>query len=156
LNSGVVTVARASVGFDVQRFTIAHELAHHELQGEGAYLRVNRTPGQQHQHANNREELEADAFAEFLLMPEKAVRSHFHARFRRNLDRKTLDDTGAFLLSAGRQGLSDLRRMELRKFARLVGTASSFGGPQFEPLNRAFKVSASAMAERLITLGLVS
>lgn len=156
LDSRVITIARESVEIGTRRFTIAHEIGHQELQGNGSYLRIVRQPGQLHQHANNPEEMEADAFAETLLMPEKAVRPHFDARFRRVFDKRNCDQNIAFFLSGGRLKLSELRQMEMRRFARLIGGVTSFGGPQFESLAGIFKVSQSAMAERLITLGLVS
>jgi hypothetical protein len=156
LNSGVVTVPRASVGLGTRRFSIAHELGHQVLQGSGTYLRVERRPGQMHQHADNREELEAEAFAALLLMPEGAVRRHFSARFGRPIGRAECDDKFAFLFSRGRLTVSMLRQTELRKFANMVASAIGFGPNSFPSLSDAFKVSSSAMVRRLITLQLVA
>ena len=40
--------------------------------------------------------------------------------------------------------------------AQLFARASSFGGPPFDPLCKAFEVSVTAMGYRLLQLGLVS
>lgn len=158
LNSSRLTVADGSVAIGTLRFTMAHEIGHHVVHGSGNYLRTTRE-SQLRRHADQLQELEAETFSALLLMPEQAVRSHFQGRFRGSIQRNRLDEATAFFLGQGtgkKLNTLDLRRMEALELAKLLARALSFGGPPFERLFKAFGVSISAMAIRLIDLKLVS
>jgi IrrE N-terminal-like domain len=144
----------------VQRFTLAHEIAHwvlhpglthhrERVQSENLSPRFNRLP----------EEREADIFASELLMPAEIVSQETAKRFGGPIDGTLAHDDLAFLLSAGTGKTIQptwLARIPQIDRAQLFARASSFGGPPFDPLCKAFEVSVTAMGYRLLQLGLVS
>jgi Zn-dependent peptidase ImmA (M78 family) len=85
--SGILVIEndKGTIGFNPtestvrQRFTIAHELGHYELHKDGEELFVDKSfkvlfRDQNSGAGEDRKELEANAFAAALLMPEKLVR----------------------------------------------------------------------------------
>ena len=138
---------------EVLRFTTAHELGHallHEAEGLHRDRPLNKAPSNDNR---DRQEVEADKFATFFLMPAKRVRKHFAIRFgKRPLH---LDQNTAYGLQPGADGklLSDSNN--LREFARVVAKSDRFHDDHFYSLVERFGVSVETMAIRLEELDLV-
>jgi hypothetical protein len=143
----------------VQRFTLAHEIAHWVLHPGLVHHRErvesdNLSP----RLAKRPEEREADIFASELLMPAAIIKREMAKRFGGPIDGSLVHEDLAFMLSVGTGKTIQptwLARIPQMEGAQLFAQASSFGGPPFEPLCEAFGVSAKAMAYRLLELGLV-
>ncbi|WP_175810628.1 ImmA/IrrE family metallo-endopeptidase [Burkholderia cepacia] len=151
--NNIIKVA-GNLSYEVQRFTAAHEIGHMVLH-PGMSLHRDRPLTGEWSPPDKRER-EANFFAACFLAPEKMVRQAFEARFHTTL--LHLDDTVAFYLVGSRQ-MQDLLRSETGslEFARAVATAKGFGlGNYFKPLNELFGMSPTAMAIRLVELGLVA
>jgi Zn-dependent peptidase ImmA (M78 family) len=133
-----------------RRYTIAHELGHFCLHSEMIHYREDLDD----RSARPQEE-EADAFAADLLMPAKSVLAVFERYFGAPIDRRTLNEDMAYMLTGGKFRPSDVARMSRHDFARLIATATSSAGRQFERLAKVFVVSVDAMAYRLEELDLV-
>lgn len=140
--------------FEEQRFTGAHEVGHFMLHPDQLQLR-DRALSAQGGLGRPVEEQEADYFAACFLIPPKLVHAAFRTRFP---VRAPLTNTGAvcFNLSAtNHQYLEGLPPGSI-EFALAVARAQSFNGVRFNSLARQFNVSPTAMAIRLMELGLVN
>ncbi len=154
-------VVRVSEGFGARtkRFTIAHEIAHHELHrdllhhrdvpGSVLGLDVRRQP----------RETEANDFAAELLMPEERFTTAFHARFEVPLVLGALSDHQIYRLGLlGNQrevSRGEVEKRGLAFLAELAGSCAFYDTSGHASLSDAFEVSTSAAATRLRNLGLV-
>lgn len=141
----------------VRRFTGAHEIGHFALHPTVASLRESPSTGADVRKAfRTFEEVEADAFAAELLMPEKLVASIFRALFGDPIDGGHGSDDCVFYLTNGRMAASDFRRLGALQRAELVAESSSFTAADNRAPSEIFGVSTAAMAVRLCKLGLVA
>jgi Zn-dependent peptidase ImmA (M78 family) len=138
---------------EIRNFTAAHELGHAILH-RGSGLHRDRALAAGITGPRDRQEMEADAFASFFLLPEKQVRLAFEAKF---LTQKFgLTEASAFALAVG--SLADLRRRCRSEYdlARTLAIAKQYNGVHFRCLAEQFGVSTQAMTIRLEELHLVS
>lgn len=136
----------------LRNFTAAHELGH-ALLHRRVGLHRDRAPDGTSIGKREPQELEADIFASFFLLPEKQVRAAFEARFL--TDHFVLTDASAFALAAS--SVRDLRRTlrSKRDLSRRLASTHSYNGAHFSSLAERFGVSPVAMAIRIEELGLV-
>ena len=150
---GVICV---STRFDitVQRFTVAHEIAHHVLHPSLAKGVLHRDRPI-HDLSEDRPpiEKEADYFAACLLVPLKLLEEQFRARFGSSKP-LPLNEATAFLLRRNAHELFGAPRPR-RAFACALACAQSFDRRRFTCLKDHFGVSISALAIRLEEAGLV-
>jgi Zn-dependent peptidase ImmA (M78 family) len=148
-----------SFSFEIQRFTGAHEIGHfvlHPYIGKGVVHRdrpIQSTAlGRSHRDAA---EAEADYFAACFLMSRKLLQTAFLARFGTKLP---LTMTEAVLFSLNQKEINPFFSAPRGSilFAKAVATATTFDGRKFQSLASQFGVSPSAMAIRLVELGLVA
>lgn len=152
----VKKVVRLSTKFSppVQRYTLAHELGHAILHHNS--LRVLHRDRELESRIDHPKrdaiEVQADRFAAFFLMPRKAMKEQFLARF--HSEELKINDDVAFHLGFS---LSELKKKykDKRHISRLLASATMYAGGSFESLATQFKVSVEAMAIQLEELGLV-
>lgn len=90
----VVKDGRAIIGVNEshhpnrQRFSIAHELGHYLLHRKVSNVFVDAVyfRDEESSEGNKRQEIEANAFAAELLMPERVIHEHFTAQFMDDVD----------------------------------------------------------------------
>lgn len=137
----------------VQRFTLAHELAHAVLHPQGGRMHRD-LPLEKAGVVRNLQEIEANRFASVFLMSERLVLEQFSACFR--IHQFHLTEEMAYALCG--TGADSVRRRcrGLRQLSMLIAGACSFNGKHFLSLASQFRVSNTAMAIRLEELGLVT
>jgi len=146
-------VAATEVSMAEARFTAAHELGHAVLhKTEGAVFRDRAALGERIQHS--RIEVEANRFAAAHLMPKHLLRRQFTVTFG-IAPPFIFNEDVAFQLCRDDPDslLVDEHQWVNRGFA--LARARSFNGRPLTPLHEQFRVSAHAMARRLVELGLV-
>lgn len=138
-------------------FTFAHELGHAVLHRDLGTLHRDRLKDGTYR-SHEPQELEADKFATFFLMPSKLVMKRFNEAFRMERFELT-DDTVKGLVTVtstvekfakGKRG-AELRRLVARELAN----AERYNGLHFKSLRSQFNVSTEAMAIRLEELSLI-
>ncbi len=141
-------------GSHLQNFTAAHELGHALLHKQSVLHRDIPIDGSNELRNRPPEEMQADKFASYFLMPEKLVRRRFKLLFG-TYDFRINSDS-AFKLT-GNSSANDLRIKcrDLRGLSLKLSSAESYGQDFFEPLSAHFNVSPTAMAIRLEELKLV-
>jgi formiminotetrahydrofolate cyclodeaminase len=137
---------------ETQNFTAAHELGHAILHKQTVLHRDRPLDGSSNT-PRTREEMQADKFATFFLMPTKLVEDIFFemfetARFKIN---------EASVLAIRGNNIKAFRRQcrDKRGLSRLLATTEYYGGKAFNSLSKIFKVSTETMAIRLEELDLV-
>lgn len=138
---------------EVRKFTLAHELGHALLHNKIIQHRDIPLDGSETSHRRPIEEIQADKFATFFLMPEKVVRGVFEEIFQTS--RITLNEQTAFAF--GGLSIRELRKeyTTVRDFSRMIAKLSYFENRSFASIASVFGVSFEAMAIRLEELGLV-
>lgn len=137
-----------------QRFTGAHELGHYILHDDEVMHRDRPiVGGSLAQIKRTAKEWQADHFAACFLMPEKLVFKAFENRFG---SRKPFEfgDNAAYWLRP--HDPESVFNSNIDEQAAILATAPRYGGVLFPKLCDEFRVSISAMAIRLIELGLVA
>jgi hypothetical protein len=140
--------------FDTLRFTAAHEIGHYLLHTDDMLLR-DRALSHHGSVGRDSKEGEADYFAACFLAPPKLLRAAFKARFPVNEPMTNTLTTCYALSRADHQWLAGLNPGAL-EFALAVARARSFDGAPFKSLAELFNISPTAMAHRLLELGLVA
>jgi Zn-dependent peptidase ImmA (M78 family) len=136
-----------------KRFTAAHELGHAILHNQTILHRDRAIDGSGNT-IRLPEELQADKFAAFFLMPGKAVRKVFEDVFKTS--RFEINEGNVLGLRVGDIRSFRDRCGNLRGLGRELAAAEFFGGENFNSLAKVFGVSIGTMAIRLEELGLVS
>lgn len=139
--------------FEALRFTAAHELGHWTLHPNELLLRDRAltAPGGP---GKPRIEQEADQFSACFLIPPKLLREAFRNRFPL---REPVTNTGAVCFNLSGRNAQYLEGLPPRslEFALAIAKAEIFNGVPFKSLAQLFSVSPTAMAIRLLDLGLV-
>jgi hypothetical protein len=137
----------------VQRFTLAHELAHAVLHPNGGNMHRD-LPLEKSGVVRSPHEIQANYFASVFLMTSRLVLQQFAVCFRIRQFELTDEMTQALC----RANADSVRRRcsSLRQLSMLIAGAHSFNGKHFLPLASQFRVSNTAMAIRLEDLGLVT
>lgn len=138
---------------ETQIFTTAHELGHAILHNQTVLHRDRPLDGSSG-NQRDEQEIQADKFAAFFLMPRKRVQAIFKDRF--SLDKLVVTENIVFGFT-GSTKVSDFRKQckDLHGFALYVASAEYFGGREFVSLAEVFGVSVKTMAIRLEELGLL-
>jgi len=136
----------------VQRFTLAHELAHSVLHPNGGSMHRD-LPLEKSGIVRSPQEIQANYFASVFLMTNRLVLQQFGVCFR--ILRFELTDEMAQALCRTSADCVRRRCRSLRQLSMLIAGADSFNGKHFLPLASQFRVSITAMAIRLEDLGLV-
>lgn len=152
----IVTI-RSGLGYEVQRFTAAHELGHLVLHQAylGTKLHRDRPLSGFQMGIRPPLEQEADLFAALWLAPSKTVTTEFIARFG-TIPIILNEDTAYWLV--GQNGAHDLlaSSADSMAFPMAVAQAEKFGRKRFTSLAKFFGMSATAVAIRLHELNLVA
>lgn len=137
-----------------RRFTGAHEIGHFVLH-TGNSLHRDRPVDAPSNVVEPRDatEREADLFAAFLLMPRKLVFAHFYDRF--GVDFFEFTEENTFKLGSSLRRATSKGHASHLSNAFVLASAESFGDRRFLSLADEFRVSISAMAIHLRTLGLI-
>lgn len=139
---------------DVRNFTMAHELGHALLHDRTILHRDRALNGGSISEPRSPEELQADKFASFFLMPRKQVTRVFRQLF--GLKKFVINDDTVFALK--REGRpSDFRAKckDVHGLAKFIAGLEFYNGKSFDSLSKIFEVSEDAMAIQLEELGLV-
>jgi hypothetical protein len=144
---------------ETRRFTLAHEIGHWQLHRGTIYFRdIPLIAGDRASSNRPPEELEANRFAEELLMPAESVKSEFRAIFQEESLRNRSPDEGlAAWISFGterRVTVSELIQKGREYLALRLSECIPVGQPYLSLAQR-FRVSPLAMSIRLQRLGLV-
>ena len=101
----------------------------------------------------NFQELQADKFAAYFLMPRKLVESKFESLFL--TEKFKVNEETVFALNSG--SVSDFRAQckDLRDLSKTLASAEYYNGINFHSISKQFRVSVEAMAIRLEELGLL-
>ncbi|MBX2968271.1 MAG: cyclodeaminase/cyclohydrolase family protein [Cyclobacteriaceae bacterium] len=137
---------------EIRNFTMAHELGHALLHKQSVLHRDRPLDGTS-TNIRDAQELQADKFASYFLMPKKQVEAVFKELFL--LKKFIITDDSVFALN--QKSVSEFREKchDLRGLARFIAAAELFQGRTFQSLAKIFKVSIETMAIRLEELELV-
>ena len=131
-------------------FTLAHELGHAVLHSEGGGVHRDR-PLDGVIRPREPDELEADKFATYFLMPSKLVTQRFCQIF--GTECFVLTDDTAFALLGTTSDAVMQKYPKRRDIAHLLASTERYNNRFFKSLADQFKVSVGAMAIRLEELG---
>lgn len=136
-----------------QNFTTAHELGHAMLHSELIMHRDKPLDGSVQSGTRDKEEIQADKFASYFLMPGKQISKEFNTRFL--TEKFTINDDSAFNLT--KEGAYKLKSdcKNLRGLSRKLATAERYENKSFDSMAKIFNVSNEAMAIRIEELKLV-
>ncbi|MGA7980058.1 MAG: ImmA/IrrE family metallo-endopeptidase [Chromatiaceae bacterium] len=139
---------------NIRNFTAAHELGHVALAHEGSDLHRDRPQdGTGKDGKRPVQEIEADKFATYFLMPEKLVKEAFKRLF--GTECFYLTEATMFAL-AGNDYMELATRCKIRRdLSRVLAGTERYNGVHFVSLAKQFRVSNEAMAIRLEELDLV-
>jgi hypothetical protein len=155
------SVVRVSEDFGrrARRFTIAHEIAHHQLHDRLLHHRDAPTSVLGMDFERSPLETEANDYAAELLMPEQGFTTAYYARFGEPLVLRQLTDTQIYRLGrlANGRELSpeEFEKRGLPYFAEVAAACAFDATSGYPSLRDAFDVTTSAAAIRLRSLGLV-
>lgn len=138
------------------RFTGAHEIGHLILHPQHGPLHRDRPISRSGQPNPTKQvtEQEADYFAACFLIPDRLLEREFKDRFGSKHPFE-LDEAAAFFLHLDDQFEDVSNGVESLVLARSLAVATNFGGEHFYSLAERLRVSASAMALRLVEVGVV-
>lgn len=144
-------------GFEQGRFTLAHEIAHYILHPDLVLHREIPLVHEKNKLKLSLEEREANLFGAELLMPAKAVKNHFMARFAGIIDGTRRDESFFYWMSRQEPNLNRDAFYAVNPLDRarhVARTRYCYGRPVIS-LCDFFRVSPTAMGIQLIDLGLV-
>ena len=138
---------------EIQNFTAAHELGHALLHQQNGLHRDRALDGSGTPDPRDPQELQADKFAVYFLMPRKLVESKFKDLF--STEKFKVNEETVFALNAG--SISDFKKKNkrLRHLSKTLASAEHFDGRNFHSISKQFRVSVTAMAIRLEELELL-
>lgn len=138
---------------EIQNFTAAHELGHALLHQQNELHRDIALDGSVIRGARNLQELQADKFAAYFLMPRKLVESIFKSLFLTN--KFKVNEETVFALNSGSVSDFEKKCKKLRDLSKILASAEYYNGINFDSISKQFRVSVEAMAIRLEELELV-
>jgi|SRR5690606_3771716 len=138
---------------ETQNFTIAHELGHAILHKQ-AVIHRDRPVDSSKMKGRNPQEVQADRFATYYLMPKKLVLAIFEDRFLTKEFEINELNTNRLVRN---QNIFDLinKVKNLRGLARKLAGTTSYDNKHFKSMAEIFGVSVEAMAIRLEELNLI-
>lgn len=137
---------------ETQNFTAAHELGHAVLHRQ-ILLHRDRPIDGSITTSKNLEEMQADKFAAYFLMPTTLTKEVFLTIFQ--MPKFVINESTALALGAGGINRLKQRCQNNRGLARLLASTEYYGGKSFNNLAKFFGVSVETMAIRLEELDLV-
>ncbi len=136
---------------ETQNFTAAHELGHAILHKQTVLHRDKPLDGSM-TTPRSREEMQADKFATYFLMPGKLVEDIFRQLFE--MPKFVINENTVLAIRVG--SVSALEKCQnIRGLARLLASTDYYGGKSFNTLAKIFGVSTETMAIRLEEIGLL-
>lgn len=135
---------------ETQNFTTAHELGHAILHRQKILHRDKPMDGSR-LSPRNQEEMQADKFATYFLMPSKLVEDIFFKIFE--MPKFVINENTVLAIRAGSISALRERCQNLRGLARFLASTDYYGGKSFNTLAKIFSVSIETMAIRLEELG---
>ena len=138
---------------ETQNFTAAHELGHALLHQQSVLHRDRPLDGSAIQGSRGHQEVQADKFASYFLMPKKQTLRVFQDLFL--TEKFIVNDDTAFALNEGSAGAVKAKCKDLRGLARIIASAEYYNGKNFPSISKQFRVSVEAMAIRLEELELL-
>jgi Zn-dependent peptidase ImmA (M78 family) len=147
----LVTIAQ-HYPYEVQRFTLAHELCHALRHPNGGTMHRD-LPLEKSAGRRNQQEIEANRFASMFLMPTRAMLHRFDECFR--IPQIQMKDEVAYALCNAGVEKVRWRCKNRRGLSLMIAGTCSFNGRYFKSLASQFRVSLTAMAIRLEELDLV-
>jgi Zn-dependent peptidase ImmA (M78 family) len=152
-NANEIVVSRNFTMEEI-RFTGAHEIGHWLLHKGLLVHRDRPLKGSKHlREVRPSKEQEADHFAACFLMPRNLVKATFESTFSIQAPFVMSDDAAYWLCPHDPDSVWECNTLERAAF---VSSAKSYGGKLIDPLTKQFRVSVSAMAIRLVELGLIA
>ncbi|TXD81492.1 ImmA/IrrE family metallo-endopeptidase [Subsaximicrobium wynnwilliamsii] len=145
-----------SSGYDdnIQNFTAAHELGHAVLHTQTIMHRDRPINGTTITGKRSLQEIQADKFATYFLMPSKLVQQIFRELFLTN--KFVINDNTAFLLTNDSSADKLKNRCKnLRGLALKLASTERYNDQSFLSIAKLFNVSTTAMAIRLEELELI-
>lgn len=136
-----------------QNFTTAHELGHAMLHSQLVMHRDIPIDGSSQSRTRSKEEIQADKFASYFLMPRKQIIKEFTERFINS--RFTIDEKSAFNLIKDGPGKLKSDCKNLRGLSRKLATTERYENQSFNSMTEVFNVSVETMAIRLEELELL-
>ncbi|MFN8291888.1 MAG: cyclodeaminase/cyclohydrolase family protein [Chitinophagaceae bacterium] len=137
---------------ETQNFTAAHELGHAILHRQKVLHRDRPLDGSSNT-PRSREEMQADKFATFFLMPTKMVKDIFFELFE--TEKFRINEASVLAIRGNNISLFRRQCRDKRGLARILATTEYYGGKTFNSLSKIFKVSTETMAIRLEELDLL-
>ena len=138
---------------DTQNFTTAHELGHALLHKQSVLHRDRALDGSPLPGPRSLQELQADKFATYFLMPKKQVKRVFKDLFL--VEKFIINEDTAFALNEANVDTFREKCRNLRGLARILASTEYFNGRPFYSISKQFHVSIEAMAIRLEELELL-
>jgi len=138
---------------EVQNFTAAHELGHALLHNQIVLHRDRPLDGSIISGSRPLEELQADKFATYFLMPKKQIVRAFKQLFL--TEQFIVNEETAFALNEKSPEALREKCRDKRGLARLLASSEFFNGKHFISISKQFQVSVEAMAIRLEELNLL-
>ena len=136
-----------------QNFTTAHELGHAMLHSELVMHRDKPLDVSNQTSIRSKEEIQADKFAAYFLMPKKQIIKEFINRFQ--TDKFLINELTAFnLIKAGPDKLKSEVK-DIRGLARKLADSERYENHSFEAMTKIFNVSTEAMAIRFQEISLI-
>jgi len=138
---------------ETQNFTMAHELGHALLHPGQLLHRDRPIDGSEFGMLRDRQEIQADKFAAYFLMPRKLVKEAFQTFFL--TDKFVINEVTA--IGMGIQ-ISEFRKKckDLRDLSKMLASTEYYDNRPFQSLSKWFGVSVEAMAIRLEELQLLN
>ncbi|WP_188048962.1 cyclodeaminase/cyclohydrolase family protein [Flavobacterium sp. GP15] len=138
---------------NIQNFTAAHELGHAILHNQNVMHRDRPLDGAMKNDMRNLQEIQADKFATYFLMPAKIVKQIFFELFL--TDKFLIDEDSAINLIQNSPSKLKYKCRNLRGLSLELATAERYNNQSFRSISELFGVSKYAMAIRLEELNLL-
>ena len=150
-NKKVVQVSK-NFPSETQNFTAAHELGHAILHKKVLLHRDKPIDGSTN-IIRSQEEMQADKFASYFLMPAKRVEEVFFELFE--IPKFIINENNVLAIRERSIGGLKNKCKDIRGLSKLIASAEYYGGKPFNSLAKIFNVSIEAMAIRLEELKLI-
>lgn len=137
---------------ETQNFTAAHELGHAILHKQVVLHRDRQIDGST-TTLKSREEMQADKFATYFLMPSILVKDVFFEIFE--MQQFTINENTVLAIGGGNINALRQKCQNLRGLGRLLSSTEHYAGKTFNALAKIFNVSVETMAIRLEELDLI-
>ena len=150
-NQNLVQISR-NFPVVIKNFTAAHELGHALLHQQTELHRDRPIDGSVNT-PRSLEEMQADKFATYFLMPQRLLKEFFSLIFQ--MPKFVINEATVLAVRGGSVGVFRRKCHNIRGLARFLASADYYAGKSFKPLSKIFNVSIETMAIRLEELSLL-